>query len=88
MEDNVFDNVNEASEAIKRFCDDGSHPVRLESKTTIAQFNRKTKNEACKIRDLPDDEIYSVRWVCKHFGSTRVRLLRNHHSIYCSLSSS
>ena len=66
MEANVFDNINEASEAIKRFCDDGSHPVRLKSKTTIAQFNRKTKNDACKIRDLPQSPQVSAvlqqRW--------------------------
>ena len=67
-----FQTINEAIEHVSQVCTEGNHPVRLEGRVTVGQFNRKTKNEGLKIRDVPDSQTYSVRWVCKHFGKEQL----------------
>ena len=39
--------------------------------TPVDQFNKKVKNEACKITDLPGSQVYCTRWVCKHYGTDK-----------------
>jgi len=75
MEKNNFSSIDEAELVVNNYCKTRNHPVRLESRTTVAQYNRKTK-ESCQITDLPSSAIYGLRWVCKHFGTERVRNCR------------
>jgi len=74
MEKSNFKTIDEAEEEVTKYCKVSNHPVRLESRTTVAQYNRKTKDDSCKIADLPPETIYALRWVCKHFGTERVRI--------------
>ena len=39
-------NIVEAVNYVSKFCEDGHHPVRIDNKTSVATYNRKTKNVA------------------------------------------
>ena len=71
MDKTIFKTIDEAVSEVTKYCKDNNHPVRLGSRTTVAQYNKKTKDDA-NITDLPGSTIYALRWVCKHFGSERV----------------
>ena len=73
--DNAYDTIDQAIKAVDRFCNDNGHPIRVYSKCTVGQHNRKTKGEELQIRDLPETHIHSLRWVCKHFGKEEVRII-------------
>jgi len=60
--------MDEAIEHISKVCQEENHPVRVDSRITVGQLNKKTKDEGHKIRDVPESQTYSMRWVCKHFG--------------------
>jgi len=64
-----FNTIAEAEEYVTKYLKDNCHPVRLESRTTVAQYNRKTKDPRCQITAVADSTVYSLRWVCKHFGN-------------------
>jgi len=74
MENELWANVDAAVDHIKKVCEDGHHPVHIDSRTTIAAFNWKTKNEDFHITDIPGSAVYSLKWVCKHYGDTEVRV--------------
>ena len=71
MEGKIFENIEDAEKFISDYCKERHHPVRLESRTSVGQFNKKTKKDICQI-PLPDTHTYSIRWVCKHFGAEKV----------------
>jgi len=68
----VFNTIAEAEEYVTKYLKDNCHPVRLESRTTVAQYNWKTKDPRCQIMAQADSTVYSLRWVCKHFNDERV----------------
>jgi len=67
MDKRTFNTIEEAESEINQFCKDNNHPIRLESRRTVQQFNSKTKDDSAKL-DLPPTTTYTLRWVCKHHG--------------------
>lgn len=67
-----FATYETAVEFIKNFCKKNSHPARIESKTTISQYNKKVKEDQ-KIVELNGDDVYGIWWVFKHFGTFKSR---------------
>lgn len=67
-----FATYETAVEFIEKFCKKNSHPVRRESKTSVSQYNKKVKEDQ-KIIELNGDDMYGIRWVCKHFGTFKSR---------------
>lgn len=68
-----FNDFTTACAFIETLCNDKHFSLRRESKTTIAQFNKKVGDKQ-KIVNFPDNNIYSIRWVCKHFGRFKSRV--------------
>jgi len=65
-----FNTIEEAELQISQYFKDNNQPVRMESRTSFEQYNKKTKDEAHKILDQPDKNTYAMRWVCKLSEST------------------
>jgi len=73
LERRQFATFEEGVDYVEQFCKTGYHPVRHESRTTVAQYNGKVRAADARLSDLPDDAVYAQRWNCKHFGSFRAR---------------
>ena len=69
----AYETIEQAVQGVKKFCRERGHPVRIDSRSTVGQMNKKTKVKESRITELPDSQIYSLRWVCKHFGKRQVR---------------
>lgn len=72
-----FDDFNDANEFITNYLLENNHPCKHGSRNTIDQFNRKIRAADQRITDLPGDSVYSLRWICKHFGSFKSRAKEN-----------
>jgi len=68
-----FATFDEGVSHVEQFCKAGCHPVRRDSRTTVAQYNSKIRAADARLTDLPGDAMYAQRWSCKHFGTFRVR---------------
>ena len=69
----AYEMIEQAVQGVKKFCRESGHPVRIDSRSTVEQMNKKTKVKESRITELPDSQIYSLWWVCKHFGKRQVR---------------
>jgi len=56
----VFQNIDDGTAFVEKYCTDGFHPVKHASRRTIAQYNNQIR-AADRIVDLPGDAVYSVR---------------------------
>ena len=60
--------IEDAIGDIRKYCADGHHPIRLDNRTSVRSYNKKVKSAESHVTELPDDAVYSVKFVCKHFG--------------------
>ena len=70
----VFENIDDGIAFVEKYCADGFHPVKHASRSTIAQYSNKIRAADRRIVDLPGDAVYSIRWICKHFGTFKARV--------------
>jgi len=77
VQNTKFDDFNDANEFITNYLMKNNHPCKHGSRNTIDQFNRKIRAADQRITDLPGDSVYSLRWICKHFGSFKSRAKEN-----------
>jgi len=52
METKVWQSIDEATNYVKKLCDDCYHPMRIDNKTSVSAYNKKTKGEAFHITDI------------------------------------
>ena len=63
MDNSDFSTIEEAKSKVTKYFKDNNNPICLDSRTTDAQYNNKTKDDSCKITDLPQSVICALRWL-------------------------
>jgi len=73
----TFTNFDDGVDFIQSFLNENHHPCKHGSRTTVQQYNRKIRAADLRITDKPGDAVYSLRWICKHFGAFKSRGTEN-----------
>jgi len=68
-----FDKFDDAVDFVEQYCKQHFHPVKRASRNTVGQYNSKIRSADSRITNLAADEVYSMRWICKHFGKFQSR---------------
>ena len=55
-----FNTIEEAETEITLFCKDNNHPIRVESRRTVQQYNSKRKDESARLTDLHRQPQYTL----------------------------